>query len=261
MINQFLWEDILREAERRGISLVKKRAVLREFLQVKFLTRLYRFPLTHSLSFIGGTSLRLLRGLDRFSEDLDFDNFGLASNEVKSLFEKTANEFKREKFNFEFDFKKTKNGGRGRLRFSNLLYQLGISSDPREKLMIRPDFTNQKKIETEVLLLSEFGMSERVVTNTLPVLLSQKTRALILRKQTRGRDFYDIYWLLSRRVKPNLEVLRTVNIGSEDEFFLKLTKIYQKDKKNITFYKKQIRPFLLHEENARYLDFLGDLLK
>lgn len=260
MINQFLWEDILKEAERRGIPLMKKRMILREFLQVKFLTSLYHLLSSNLLSFIGGTSLRLLHGLDRFSEDLDFDNLGLEIKSVKELFKKAAVVFKREKYNFEFDFRQTKNGGTGRLRFSDLLYQLGISRDSREKLMIRLDFTNQKRIETEVLLLAEFGMGERVVTNTLPVLLAQKTRALVLRKQTRGRDFYDIYWLLSKQVRPNLAVLRTVGIKSEAEFFLKLKKIYQKEEKNIAFYKRQIRPFLLQEENARYLDFLGELL-
>lgn len=260
MINQFLWQDILQEAERRRIPLVKKRAILREFLQVKFLINFYRLPSCQKLSFIGETSLRLLRGLDRFSEDLDFDNFGLETKSVKELFQKVTAVFKREKFRLEFDFKKSKNGGRGRLRFPDLLYQLGISRHPKEKLMIRLDFTNQRRIETEVLLLSEFGMSERIITNTLPVLLSQKTKALISRRETRGRDFYDIYWLLSRKVKPNLAVLKAVNISSEAEFFSKLKEIYQKEKKNIPFYKRQIRPFLLDEENQKYLDFLEDLL-
>jgi len=260
MINQFLWEDILKEAERRGFPLAKKRAILREFLQVKFLTGLYRLPSCQNLSFIGGTSLRLLRGLDRFSEDLDFDNFSLDWREASYLFKKAANDFKKENFNFEFDFKKTKNGGRTRISFVGLLFQLGISSDPREKLMIRIDFTNQKRIETEVLLLTEFGMSERVVSNTLSVLLSQKTKALLLRKQTRGRDFYDLYWLLAKKIKPNLKVLKNFDIKSEKDFFLKLKEIYQKEEKNMLFYKKQIRPFLLHEENEKYLDFLKDLL-
>lgn len=73
MVNQFLWEDILKEAERRGLSSTKKRAILREFLQVKLLTALYHLSGCQNLALIGGTSLRLLRGLDRFSEDLDFD--------------------------------------------------------------------------------------------------------------------------------------------------------------------------------------------
>lgn len=260
MINQFLWQDILKEAVRRGLPLTKKRAVLREFLQVKFLTALYRFPHCQSLSFIGGTSLRLLRGLDRFSEDLDFDNFGLSLNEIKHLFEKAANELRREKFDFEFDFKGTEKNGRGKLSFSNLPFQLKISSHPREKLMIKLDFTHQPRVETETLLLTEFGMNERIITNTLQVLLSQKTKALLLRKQTRGRDFYDLYWLLSRKIKPSLETLKMVNINSESEFFEKLKEIYQKEKKNIAFYKKQITPFLLHEGNERYLDFLEDFL-
>ena len=261
MISKFLWEDIIKEAERWGIPPAKKRAILRQYLQVKLLTALYRLPSCQNLSFIGGTSLRLLRGLDRFSEDLDFDNFGLDWNQIKNLFKKAAGYFEKENSNFEFDFKKTKNGGRGKGRFEGLFFQLGITNDHREKLMIRLDFTNQKRIETEVLLLAGFGMSERVVTNTLPVLLSQKTKALLSRKQTRGRDFYDIYWLLSKKIKPDLEVLDTFNIRSEKEFFLKLKEVYRKEEKNISFYKKQIRPFLLHEENERYLDFLKDIIE
>ena len=240
---------------------IDDRNLLREYLQYLILDKVFSSTLADKLNFMGGTCLRICYANDRFSEDLDFDNFELEVKRVKNLFEKVVTVFKREKYNFEFDFKKTKNGGRGRLRFSDLLYQLEISSNPKEKLMIRLDFTNQKRTETEVLLLAEFGMGERVVTNTLPVLLSQKTKALIQRKQTRGRDFYDIYWLLSKEIKPNLESLKIVNIDSEAKFFLKLKEIYQKEKGKIPLFKGQIRPFLIHEKNIRYLDFLGDIIK
>lgn len=259
MINLFLWEEILKEAQRRGVSLEKKRAILREFLQVKFLTSFYRLPGCQNFSFIGGTSLRLLRGLDRFSEDIDFDNFGEAFGEARVLLEKAAGEFKREDYKLKFDFKKTKSGGATRMRFPNLLYQLEISRNPKEKLMIKIDFTNQKRIETEVLLLARFGMSERVVTNTLSVLLSQKFRALIFRKQTRGRDFYDIFWLLSKGIDPNLAVLKQTGVKTKAEFFSKIRQIYYRERGNISFYKRQIRPFLVHEENIRYLDDLEKL--
>jgi len=257
MINQFLWQQILEEAERRGIPLSKKRAILREFLQVKFLTSLYSFSGCQKLAFIGGTALRLLHGLDRFSEDLDFDNFGLKTEKIKELFQKTTLVFKREKYSLQFDFKKRTNGGQARLRFPDLLHQLAISRNPKEKLMIRLDFTCQKRFATEVLLLAKFGMSERIVVNALPVLLSQKMRALMTRKQTRGRDFYDLYWLLSRGVKPDLAVLKQLKINSENEFFGVLKEIYRKEKKNMSFYKRQIRPFLLQEEKTKNLDFLA----
>ena len=35
--------------------------------------------------FVGGTSLRLLRNLNRFSEDLDFDNWGLSNKQITDL--------------------------------------------------------------------------------------------------------------------------------------------------------------------------------
>ncbi len=61
MINQFLWQQILEEAERQGIPLNKKRAILREFLQVKFLTSLYSFSGCQKLAFIGGAVLKPLK--------------------------------------------------------------------------------------------------------------------------------------------------------------------------------------------------------
>jgi len=261
MLNEFLWEEILKEAQRRGIPPQKKRAILREFLQVKFLTSFYRLSGCQNFSFIGGTSLRLLRGLDRFSEDIDFDNFGLGAKQTKELLEKAASEFKKENFNLEFDFKKTKSGGTAKMKFPDLLYQLKISQNPKEKLMIKIDFTNQPRVETEVLLLARFGMSERVITNTLPVLLSQKFRALISRKQTRGRDFYDIFWLLRKGIKPNLVILQSLGINKQEEFFSKIKEIYQREKKNIPFFKRQIRPFLINEENVRFLDDLPQLIE
>jgi predicted nucleotidyltransferase component of viral defense system len=261
MINQFLWQEILQEAERRGLPLNKKRAILREYLQIKLLCSLYRQKDCQKMSFIGGTSLRLLRGLDRFSEDLDFDDFGLAEDRVKAIFKKTADGFTKEGYQTEFDFRKTKIGGTARVRFTKLLSDLGISNNPQEKLMIKFDFTFQKKVETEVMLLSGYGMGERIVTNSLPVLLSQKFKALVLRRQTRGRDFYDLFWLLSRSVDPNLTVLKTIGIKSKTDFLLRFKEFYRREKKNLPFYRKQVRPFLIHEENQKYLDLLGEYLK
>lgn len=260
MINRFFWQEILNEAKRRGVPKEKKRAILREFLQVKYLTLLYSYKDCQKLAFIGGTSLRLLRGLDRFSEDLDFDNFGLTANQAKTLFEKATGEFKREDYNFEFDFRKTKIGGIARLRFSGLLNLLEMGSNLKEKLMLRIDYTNQPRIETEVLLLSRFGESERIVTNTLPVLLAQKAKALFSRKQTQGRDFYDIYWLLCRKVEPNTAILKNYGIESINDFYQKLEQVYAREKKNLPDYKRKLKPFLLQEKNIRYLDFFKDLV-
>ena len=45
---------------------------LKEYIQLLILDYLSTTPFIRKITFIGGTSLRLVKGIDRFSEDLDF---------------------------------------------------------------------------------------------------------------------------------------------------------------------------------------------
>ena len=47
--------------------------ILKEYIQLMVLDHLATTPYISKLAFIGGTNLRLIKGIDRFSEDLDFD--------------------------------------------------------------------------------------------------------------------------------------------------------------------------------------------
>lgn len=62
--------------------------LLREYLQVKILEIIFNTPLATKLSFLGGTALRLMYGNTRFSEDLDFDHFGLSLDDFDALAKK-----------------------------------------------------------------------------------------------------------------------------------------------------------------------------
>ena len=55
-----------------GTALFSK-LILKEYLQLLILDYLSSTHHIRKLSFIGGTSLRLVKGIDRFSEDLDFE--------------------------------------------------------------------------------------------------------------------------------------------------------------------------------------------
>ena len=50
-----------------------RKYMLKEYLQLLILDYLATTPFVRKTTFIGGTSLRLVYGIDRFSEDLDFD--------------------------------------------------------------------------------------------------------------------------------------------------------------------------------------------
>ena len=47
--------------------------MLKEYLQLMILDYLSSTPSIRKMAFIGETNLRLVKGIDRFSEDLDFD--------------------------------------------------------------------------------------------------------------------------------------------------------------------------------------------
>ena len=59
--------------------------ILKEYVQLMVLDYLATSPYISKLAFIGGTNLRLIKGIDRFSEDLDFDCKDLTEDEFMEM--------------------------------------------------------------------------------------------------------------------------------------------------------------------------------
>ena len=67
--------------------------ILREYLQYKILQIVFAQPQYASqLCFLGGACLRIVHGNNRFSEDIDFDNFGLSESNFQSISEEIKKE-------------------------------------------------------------------------------------------------------------------------------------------------------------------------
>src|SRR5690554_5495458 len=71
MIQLELIKNFFPPAIRENVSFQKY--MLKEYIQLLILDFLSTTPFIKKIAFIGGTNLRLLKGIDRFSEDLDFD--------------------------------------------------------------------------------------------------------------------------------------------------------------------------------------------
>lgn len=260
---KFNWENILELAVTHGLPRDKKRAILREYLQCQFLDLLYSQPAARQLSFIGGTSLRLLRGLDRFSEDLDFDNPHLKTKELLVLFRFVHKRFTILGLTPELHFKAvTPSNWRGEIRFGqSLLNDLGISSYRHEKLMIKVELAKPQWITTlEAITLNRFGVIQVIVTNSLPTILSQKTLAALYRRSTRARDFYDIVWLLSQQVRPNFATLQAEKITNMSDYKNTLLHKFEQIKPNLPRLKVQLLPFLINPEKIKYIDIFGEII-
>jgi hypothetical protein len=58
------------------------------------------------------------------------------------------------------------------------------------------------------------------------------------------RDFYDIVWLISQNIKPDLSLLKPLKIKDEKQAFKKILNRYQKEvKPNIKIFKKNFYLF------------------
>lgn len=252
------YQQILKFAKEAGLPPTKQRGIIREYLQSKFISDFYSYPQAKKMSFIGGTALRLLRNQNRFSEDLDFDNLGLTNQQIISLVEKVVNDFKLE--NIEAELHSNIQAGKTyfELRFPNLLFELRITTNPREKLMIKVDYSdNWKGQRIENILMNKYGFIENIQTNDINQVIVQKLTAYVERKQTQPRDIYDVVWLYTQGVKLNEDFLR---INGKQNLLKEAKNKFNKEGLSAGFSRK-LAPFLFNEKEIKKLEFFSDVLQ
>ncbi|MBU0579401.1 nucleotidyl transferase AbiEii/AbiGii toxin family protein [Patescibacteria group bacterium] len=252
------FEQILSFAEKMKMPLTKKRGIIREYLQSKFIADFYSQPAAKKMVFIGGTSLRLLRDIPRFSEDLDFDNHGLKQIEVEKIVQAVVNGFLLE--NIQLEFKSVAKGKKTyfTLKFPNLLYDLKITTNPKEKLMIKVDYNDHWQLKTKVVLMNKYGFVEQVVTNQFSEILRQKLTAYVGRKQIQPRDMYDIVWIFGQQ--PELFDFKKIKELGFRQLFVNVDERLAEVGVTMQM-KKRLRPFLFNEAEVRKLDFFPQVIK
>jgi hypothetical protein len=183
---------------------------LREVMQEIALLGLWRSKFFEKAAFYGGTALRVLYGLDRFSEDLDFSL--LEKNEDFDLAE-YGDALKRELDSFGFDVEiesRIKPAGTAiqsaflkantRSQMITVEFERGIIQQvPRNqvlkiKLEIDTDPPSGFSTETRYLLRP---VPFAVRTFSLPDLFAGKMHAVLCREwksRVKGRDWYDLVW-------------------------------------------------------------------
>jgi len=184
------------------------RFLLKEYLQLKILEIVFSSPYAAKLVFIGGTCLRIVHQNQRFSEDLDFDNFGLSTKDFSELGNLIKHELELQGYSVEI-----KNVFKGafhcNIRFPGLLMQTGLSGYHEEKILIQLDTEAQGyDFQPESFFLNKFDVFTSIRIAPLSLLLAQKFYAVLNRKRNKGRDFFDIVFLLSLNVLPDYDFLQ-----------------------------------------------------
>lgn len=243
---------LLEEAESNGLPILKRRAVLREYLQTIILNGIYSSSLSKLIYFMGGTALRFFYNLPRFSEDLDFNSPNLNAQRFKELIQKNVKSIlSKEGFSVEASFKQRKKLFTADLMFKEVVQQYNITDNRKATLMIKIEINCPKwDLQTESKVLSQYGYNFSSILMSKGNLLSEKLCAFLNRK--RGRDIYDLLFMLKRKFPFNQKVLRANNIKGEPKKII-LNQLSLLSAKDLQFLAEQVRPFLFREEDVELI--------
>ncbi len=197
---------------------------LREILQQTALLGLARHHFFEHAVFYGGTALRILYGLDRYSEDLDFS---LLRPNLDFNFTPFLEGMHREleAFGFQLDIVvREKNAETGIwsafLKANTLSLTLSIFEKakikgihPEQKIQIKLEIDTDPPLEhlpTEIKLIKN-PVPFYVATYSLGDLFAGKVHAALCRKwqkRIKVRDWYDLIWYIQKGVPVNLTHLK-----------------------------------------------------
>ncbi|MBX9694964.1 MAG: nucleotidyl transferase AbiEii/AbiGii toxin family protein [Cyanobacteria bacterium] len=196
---------------------------LKEIMQEIALLGLWRSKFFEHAAFYGGTALRIVYGLDRFSEDLDFSllepqkEFNLkpyiaaVEAELTSMGFSVIVEERDKNVTTAIESAFIKAGTKEHLIKITVPEAISdrVQKNKLMKVRFEVDTDPPGGFNTEVkTLLQPIPFS--VVTYTMPDLFAGKLHAVLQRHwkgRVKGRDYYDFVWYVSRKVPVHLSHL------------------------------------------------------
>ena len=183
-----------------------KRNAVFEVNQQVILAGLYNGGFFKSAAFYGGTCLRIVHGLQRFSEDMDFSLLTQDENfDFSKYFQPIIDAFALVGREVEIKKKDKKNFGKVESAFlkdNTDVYDVTFQTEKAIRIKIEVDTCPPMNFNTEQkLLLQPHSFMTRCYT--LPDLFAGKMHALVYRSwknRVKGRDWYDFEWYVRHNV-------------------------------------------------------------
>jgi hypothetical protein len=188
---------------------------LKEIVQEILLFALWRSDFFDIAAFQGGTSLRILHGLPRFSEDIDFilkeSDPAFTWKPFLAVLEETCNEFGiapeiLDKTQMDVVVRAAI------IKDSSIVNQLNLSfmnGVPGKKLKIKLEIdTNPPEGSGFEYRYLDFPIDYEVCHQDLQSNFALKIHALLCRPYLKGRDWYDFSWYVAQGVMPNLFLMQ-----------------------------------------------------
>lgn len=220
-------------------SLEEKINKTREHLQTLTLKILFDRGFFDATAFVGGTALRILYGLRRYSEDLDFSLIQKKGYNFNHTLQNVLTDLKNYGLLAHASPKETKTVHSSMIKFPGLLKELSLSPMENQNCSIKLEIDTNPPHGWETAVS---GITEPYLFTIkhfdIPSLFATKIHACFFRKYIKGRDFYDLVWYLGRRTVPNFELLNNA--------------IAQTSGKDLKISKENLKYFLA--ENIKKID-------
>ena len=180
--------------------------ILKEYIELLALEHLSQSPYAPKIVFIGGTNLRLILGLDRFSEDLDFDCKQLNAEEFISMTDALVEYLRLNGLQVELRDKENPRltAYRRNIYFPELLFDMNLTGHREERFLMKIE-AQDVNYTPQTAMVSRNGFFFPVTVPSKSTMLSMKLAALLAR--AKGRDFYDTIFLW-QQVQPYYDFLR-----------------------------------------------------
>ena len=202
--------------------------VSRELLQYCIINSLSKSGFFNNAAFLGGTSLRLFYGLDRYSEDLDFS----VIKQTKDFDFAPFLSFVEEDLSKNGIKIETKNKSREDLPVKrafikdNSIAQLldfkwaSRRTDTPQKITVKLEIdTNPPAGAYLKSKIISFPDKQNVVLYDESSAFAGKCHALLTRKYTKGRDWYDFLFYVANKIPPNRQLLTNALIQTNDYIY------------------------------------------
>jgi len=283
----------MNEAVARMLARYERRRVeddvkaLREILQEIALLGLWRSRFFEKAALYGGTALRILYGMDRYSEDLDFSLLKPAAEFDLSRY---CNALEKEIRSFGFEANVTGKSKSGQsaiqsafLKADTLKHLLVINTTEALTGSIPPGQVLKIKIEVDTDPPSGFDTETRFLLQpipfsvrafALPDMFAGKMHAVLCRNwknRVKGRDWYDLVWYAANHPQLHLEHLehrmiqsghlkQTEKLTPEKLFAIEESVIERLD---VNQAKREVEPFVKAPETLTVWshDFFRDIFR
>lgn len=240
------------------------RSLLKEFLQIYVLNFIYLNPrYSKVFVFTGGTCLRHCFGLNRLSEDLDFDL--KKPIDMMELRDSISAYFKTE-FMYEGLSVSVLQKGRQLLLKFPVLKDLGLASGSESDLLyVKVDLspmasdvfgenTTLKSINNFNYLVTHYDLPSLMASKIVTILTRQRFLGKANLKVIKGRDYFDLLWFLEKNIFPNLD--RVNDLLKSSYSMVELIHLLDEKVKMATtvskqYFKQDLMPFI---DNPLILD-------